>query len=176
MLPGEYLQNFELPDYEGHLHKVALQPYDKGLLILFLCNHCPYVHHYAERIRSLVSEYSKEGIRVYGINSNDASRYPEDGIENMPEMAKKLGLRDHYLRDESQSVAHAFKAERTPEAFLFNSMGKLVYRGAIDDQAQNPRLVKNRYLEEALRAVVNNDIIQQEYEPPVGCSIKWKLK
>ncbi len=176
MLPGDYLKKFELPDYEGHLHQVELQPYDKGLLLLFLCNHCPYVHQYAERIHSLVREYGKEGIQIFGINSNDAKRYPEDGVENMTAMAKKLGLRNRYLRDESQAVARTFKAERTPEAYLFNSMGKLVYRGAIDDQPQNPRLVKNYYLEEALRAVVNNDIIQQEYLAPAGCSIKWKLK
>jgi len=176
MWPGDQLIAFELKNCEGENHRVELGPFQKGLLIFFLCNHCPYVHHYASRIREIASLCRKEGLKVYGINSNDASRYPEDAPERMPAMAEKLGLKGLYLHDADQRVARQFKAERTPEAFLFNSLGILVYRGAIDDHAKDPQLVKSHYLEEALKAVLNNDLIQCEYEAPVGCSIKWKIR
>ncbi len=176
MWPGDQFIPFELRNCEGEKQRVELAPFQKGLLILFLCNHCPYVHHYAARIRKIVSFCRKEGILVFGINSNDASRYPEDAPEHMPAMAEKLGLEGAYLHDAGQKIARQFRAERTPEAFLFNPHGNLVYRGAIDDQAKAPQLVKSHYLEDALKAVLNNDMIQNEYEPPAGCSIKWKIK
>jgi len=176
MWPGDQFVPFELGNYEGEKQKVEVAPFQKGLLIFFLCNHCPYVHRYATRIRKIVSFCRKEGIPVFGINSNDSSRYPEDAPEHMPAMATKLGLDRAYLHDAYQKIARQYRAERTPEAFLFNPQGKLVYRGAIDDHAKEPKLVKSLYLEDALRAVLNNDMIQSVYEIPTGCSIKWKIQ
>ncbi len=176
MWPGDQHRAFELKNCEGENQRVEIGPFQKGLLIFFVCNHCPYVHQYASRISKIASLCRKEGLKVYGINSNDASRYPEDAPEHMPAMAEKLGLKGDYLYDADQGIARQFKAERTPEAFLFDSLGRLVYRGAIDDHANDPQLVKSHYLEDALKAVLNNDLIQSEYETPVGCSIKWKIR
>lgn len=175
MQPGATLQPFSLKGIDGKTHEVTTLDEKAGLLILFVCNHCPYVHRYAGRIKHLVDTYVPQGIEIYGINSNDAERYPEDAFDNMPEMGDRLGLPKHYLHDESQAIAQSFKAERTPEAFLFNSGGVLVYRGAIDDNHRDENAVREKYLEDALYAVINNDQVQVSYQAPVGCSIKWKL-
>jgi peroxiredoxin len=175
MQPGATLQPFSLKGIDGKIHEVNTLDQKAGLLILFVCNHCPYVHRYASRIKHLVDTYSQQGVEIYAINSNDAERYPEDAFERMPEMGKRLGLESQYLYDENQEIAREFRAERTPEAFLFNSAGVLVYRGAIDNNHRDESQVTERYLYDALYAVVNNDQIQINYLPPVGCSIKWKL-
>lgn len=168
------LPEFSLKGTDGMEHGPSPGGDSNATLILFLCNHCPYVHRYTSRIKDLVEKYSSQGLEVFGINSNDASRYPEDGFENMAEIADRMGLGGNYLHDETQEVAQLFRPERTPEAYLFNGTGELVYRGAIDDNNANPKEVKTRYLEEAIDAVFLNKVIQISYEAPVGCTIKWK--
>lgn len=172
MQPGESFIPFELRGTDGEIHRVECR--GKGLLILFLCNHCPYVHRYASRIEELATTYLPHNLEIWGINSNDANRVPEDGFEYMPAMADRLGLEARYLQDADQQVALQMKAERTPEAFLFNSLGRLVYRGAIDDNHQEPQLVTEHYLRDAIEAVLLNQVLQNQYETPVGCTIKWK--
>lgn len=172
MQPGASFIPFRLRGDDGQMHEVTSQ--NKGLLLLFLCNHCPYVHRYAQRIEELVHTYLPQGIDIWGINSNDATRVPEDSFDHMPAMATRLGLAARYLHDEDQSIARQYKAERTPEAYLFNSAGYLVYRGAIDDHHQDAKLVQQHFLREAIEAVLLNQVLQNQYEPPVGCTIKWK--
>lgn len=174
MQQGASLPEFSLRGTDGKMHSPTSDAHVKGTMVLFVCNHCPYVQRYATRIKHIVQTYSGKGLQVFGINANDASRYPEDSFDKMPDMAERLGLGGRYLHDESQEIARQFKAERTPEAYLFNANGELVYRGAIDDSDADPKLVSERYLEEAIDAVLLNKQIQTDYNPPVGCSIKWK--
>lgn len=171
---GDPLPDFSLPEPDCTVHSLVPGEGTAAVLVLFLCNHCPYVHRYAARIARLVANYQPKGVDIWGINSNDAERYPNDAPQHMPEMADRLGLPGRYLHDATQEVAHALRAERTPEAFLFNSLGMLAYRGAIDDNHEDEHQVKERYLEDALDAVLLNKQIQVDYAPPVGCSIKWK--
>lgn len=172
MQPGDKLSTFTLRRSDGELHEV--KPGGKGVLILFLCNHCPYVHRYASRIEELASTYLPQGLEVWGINSNDAARVPEDAFDKMPTMAKRLGLEGRYLHDADQSIARQLRAERTPEAYLFNPAGELVYRGAIDDNHEDAKLAREHYLRDAIEAILLNHVLQNQYETPVGCTIKWK--
>lgn len=174
MRQGAILPPFSLRGTDGQMHSPSLDAHVRGTLILFVCNHCPYVQRYASRIQHIVQTYTPKGLQVFGINCNDATRYPEDGFEHMHEMAERLGLGGRYLHDPTQETGHLFKVERTPEAYLFNAGGELVYHGAIDDSDADPKLVKERYLKEAIDAVLLNNQIQTDYHPPVGCSIKWK--
>lgn len=172
MQPGDQLFPFSLRGTDGEWHDVKSS--GKGVLLLFLCNHCPYVHRYASRIEELTNTYLPQGLEIWGINSNDADRVPEDAFEHMPAMAERLGLDFRYLHDTDQSIAKQLKAERTPEAYLFNSAGTLVYRGAIDDNHQDVKSVTQHYLRDAIEAVILNRVLQDQYETPVGCTIKWK--
>lgn len=172
MQPGDQLIPFTLTGTDGEEQLIA--PSGKGVLLLFVCNHCPYVHRYASRIEEIASTYLPQGLAVWGINSNDAQRVPEDGFAYMPAMAERMGLENRYLHDKDQSVARMLKAERTPEAYLFNAAGTLVYRGAIDDNHAAIQQVKHHYLRDAIEAVLLNHVIQNNYETPVGCTIKWK--
>jgi peroxiredoxin len=174
MQPGAKLPVFQLKGTDNQFHNVGKNKIKKGTLILFLCNHCPYVHAYAWRIKQIIQKFAGSGLEIYGINANDPVRYPADSFESMPEMAELTGLKGHYLWDGTQEIARKFKAERTPEAYLFNSANILVYRGAIDDD-HSDKNISEKYLENAIISVVNNDVIQQNYVVPVGCSIKWKI-
>lgn len=174
MKTGDELPAFRLQASDGQWQEVAAGLGSNATLILFLCNHCPYVHKYAARIRRMVSDYSHLGLQIWAINANDVARQPADSFEQMPAMADLIGLPAGYLHDAKQEVARLFSAERTPEAFLFNSTGHLVYRGAIDDNTEQAREVEQHYLRDAIEAVLTNQQIQNHYIPPVGCTIKWK--
>lgn len=147
-----------------------------AVVIIFTCNHCPYARAYVERISQIVSDYENKNVGFYAISSNDVSKYPEDAFEKMIPMGKLLNLDGKYLYDESQQVAKAFAAERTPEVFVFDQQKRLVYHGAIDDNAdyKNPRQVSKTYLKDVLDAILSGKEVPEMETPAVGCTIKWK--
>jgi thiol-disulfide isomerase/thioredoxin len=141
--------------------------------VIFMCNHCPYVLAWLERIMAAVRDYADEGVAFVGINANDAAKYPADSFEKMQELAQERGLPFPYLRDESQQVARAYGAERTPEIFVFDADLRLRYHGAPDDN-YDEELASEPYLRNALDAVLESGSPAVDETPPVGCTIKWK--
>ena len=143
-------------------------------VIIFACNHCPYVHAYATRLRDIIQQYQGRNTGFFLINSNDAKQYPDDSFERMIPMAEHLGISGNYLYDETQEIAIAYGAARTPEAFLFDKNKKLAYHGAIDDNWEKPDEVSIYYLQAALDAVLENQEVLVKDTYARGCTIKWK--
>jgi peroxiredoxin len=148
----------------------------KGTLVLFSCNACPWVKAWEDRIAAIGNAYRKRGIGVIAINANDPEVVPEDGYKQMVERAQEKGLEFPYVVDASSDVAAAFGATRTPEAFLFDGEGRLIYHGAIDDNARNPDQVEDHYLKDALDALIAGESIQRRSTKALGCSIKFRRK
>ena len=147
----------------------------KGMAVIFSCNHCPYVLAWEDRMVTLGRTYQPKGIGFVLINSNDPVKYPEDSFPEMVKRAKTKGYPFPYLFDEVQSVARYYGAERTPEAFVFDSEGRLVYHGRIDDNYDNPEAVRSKDLQNALDAVLAGHPPMVSETAPVGCTIKWTL-
>jgi hypothetical protein len=147
---------------------------EKGTLVIFSCNHCPWAKAWEERIVAIGNEYPKKGIGVAVVNSNDPAKYPVDSFDGMKDRARERGMTAPYLYDATSDVARAFQAEHTPEAFLFDASGKLVYHGAIDDNAQAPDQVKERYLRDALDALLAGRAIPTAETKALGCGIKFR--
>ncbi len=172
---GTRTPDFSLPDTTGKA--VSLNDFAdaKGLLVVFMCNHCPYVIHIRDALVEFVKEYQPQGLAVVGINSNDAVNYPDDSPEKMAEAAAEHGFSFPYLYDETQEVAKAYKAACTPDFFLFDGDRKLVYRGQFDDsRPRNEEPVTGVDLRAAVDALLNDDEIPEEQRPSLGCNIKWK--
>ncbi len=149
--------------------------YDKKILIvIFSCNHCPYVQAYEDRIMELQSEFEKDGVQIIAINSNDDVKYPDDSFDEMKKRAAAREFNFPYLRDETQEVAKAFGATHTPQIFLFDSDRKLKYEGKIDDNWQESEKVKSAYLREAILEVLGNKEVSDPETFSIGCTIKWK--
>lgn len=147
----------------------------RASLVVFSCNHCPYVKGSEDMLIAIVRRFESEGLRTVAINSNDASRYPEDDFNHMVQKAEKKRLPYPYLFDESQQVAKLFDAACTPECFLFDSTLKLVYHGAIGDNPEDPSARRNDYLTPAIEQTIAGRYPQPSFKRPMGCSIKWKL-
>jgi peroxiredoxin len=146
----------------------------KGTLVVFTCNHCPYSQGWEDRIVALGNTYSKKGIGVIAVNSNDPSVAADDGFEHMQTRAKEKGMGFPYVVDATSGVAKAFGATRTPETYLFDASGKLVYHGAVDDNMKEPENVKETYLKNALESVSNGQDVQVKETKALGCSIKFR--
>lgn len=146
----------------------------KGTLVIFSCNHCPFVRAWEDRIVKLGNEYSTKGIGVVAINANDPGVVPEDGFAEMQTRAKDKGFAFAYVVDDTSNVARAFGATRTPEAFLFDAQGKLVYHGAIDDNSQDASAVESPYLKDALDSLLAGKPIVVADTKSVGCTIKMR--
>lgn len=144
------------------------------LVVVFMCNHCPYVLAYIERIKKLANMFAAKEVQFIGINANDPIKYPQDNYENMKRFAKEKMLSFPYLFDETQEVAKAYNALLTPHVFVFDKERKLVYNGGIDDNWQYPEQVIKQYLREALVAITNGNTPKEQETPCIGCSIKWK--
>lgn len=145
-----------------------------GTLIMFICNHCPYVIHYHSEIQQISLDY-KEQINMVAISSNDIENYPQDGPQEMRDLWEKLDLSFPYLFDETQMIAKAYKAECTPEFYLFDSNKKLVYRGRLDKSSPNSDIqISGEDLRSALDNLLNHLPISSEQFPSMGCNIKWK--
>jgi len=174
MLPlGTQAPAFTLPDPDGKLH--SLRADARATLVMFICNHCPFVIHVREELARIGSEYGSRGVAVYAINSNDVESYPADHPRNMKEEATTWGYTFPYLHDQSQSVAKAYRAACTPDFYLFDAGQKLVYRGQLDDsRPSNGAPVDGRDLRAALDAVLASETPAVEQKPSIGCSIKWR--
>lgn len=172
---GQYAPDFELPGADGAIHHLAryLERH-RAIVVVFMCNHCPYVKLYLDRLKQLQTELQSQGVTLIGINPNDEKQFPEDSYEKMQDFATEQQLNFLYLRDLNQDVAQSFKAEKTPHAFLLDQKGIIQYAGAIDDSAQDSTAVKVPYLKNAIAALLNQDAIAPILTTPVGCSIKWR--
>jgi peroxiredoxin len=176
MLPlGTYAPSFSLPDTTGRI--VSLEDF-KGaaaLLVIFICNHCPFVKHVLDELVELVKEYQAKGVAAVGINSNDVDNFPEDNPANMVLIAEQKDFTFSYLYDETQEVAKAYHAACTPDFFLFDKEQRLVYRGQMDSSRPgNSVPVTGDDLKKALDAVLEGRDISDEQKPSIGCNIKWK--
>ena len=146
----------------------------KPSLIMFICNHCPYVIHYHSEIQQISKDY-KDLINIVAISSNDVEIYPQDGPQEMLDLWEELGLSFPYLFDETQMIAKAYKAECTPEFYLFDPNQKLVYRGRLDESTPNSNIQPSgKDLRNALDNLLNNTAIDPNQCPSMGCNIKWK--
>ena len=146
----------------------------KVLIVIFSCNHCPYVQAYEDRIIILQKEFEDKGIQIIAINSNDDVKYPDDSFNEMKKRANAKGFNFPYLIDETQDVAKAFGATHTPQIFLFDKGRKLKYEGKIDDNWQEPKKVKSKYLRDAILEVLNEKEVSVPETFSIGCTIKWK--
>jgi thiol-disulfide isomerase/thioredoxin len=147
----------------------------KGTVIMFICNHCPFVKHVNQELVKLANEYAVKGIGFAAINSNDAENYPDDSPDKMKEVALRLKYPFPYLFDETQEVAKAYNAACTPDFFIYDSEGHLVYRGQLDDSRPGSDIpVTGRDIRHALDSLLNNQPIPVEQRPSIGCNIKWK--
>lgn len=145
-----------------------------GTLVIFSCNHCPYVKAWEERLVQIGNEYSTKGIGVVAINSNDPAVQPEDGFEKMQERAKQRNMKFPYVVDSTSKVASSFGATKTPEVYLFDGAGKLVYQGAIDDNSEDATAVKKTYLKDALNALIAKKPVTVASAKAIGCGIKFR--
>lgn len=177
MLPlGTKAPSFCLPDTDGRMVSLEDTRGTPALLVMFICNHCPYVKHIRQELAHFGREYQAKGLAIMGINSNDAEQYPEDSPERMIEEKAIIGYTFPYLYDETQQVAQAYQAACTPDFFLFDKDRRLVYRGQFDDSRPgNDKPVTGADLRAAADAVLAGQPLPAEQMPSVGCNIKWKL-
>jgi thiol-disulfide isomerase/thioredoxin len=174
MLPlGTPLPDFELPDADGVTH--ALSSAAPASLVMFICNHCPFVKHVRDELAAIGRDYGPKGVAIVAINSNDVQKYPADSPANMKAMTRSAGFTFPYLVDEDQSVAKTFRAACTPDFYVFDAARKLRYRGQLDDSRPgNGRPVTGRDLRAALDAVLARTAAASLQKPSIGCNIKWK--
>ena len=176
MLPlGTALPSFTLADAVNGRNVSSAELAGKPAVVAFICNHCPYVQHLRSELARFGRDSQERGVAMVGISSNDAVTYPQDAPGPMAEEARQHGYVFPYLFDESQEVAKAFRAACTPEFYLFDSAGKLVYRGQFDDSRPgNGKPVTGADLRRAVDAVLKGEQPSSSQVPSVGCSIKWK--
>ena len=179
MLPlGTKMPSFNLLGIDDEMYSNEMFDGKKGSLVMFICNHCPFVKHVNEEIVNLSNEIMGNDIGVIGINSNDSTqeKYAEDSIDKMREYADDLGYNFPYVVDEDQSVAKNFTAQCTPDFFLFDSDQNLVYRGQLDGSRPGNDVPTNgENLRSAIQALLNNEDPISEQLPSMGCNIKWRV-
>ena len=173
---GTKLPQFSLVDATtGRLTSASDINIKNGALVLFICNHCPFVIHIRRELVKVANEVLDAGIAVVAINSNSIESHPQDGPTHMKELAKAEGWRFPFLFDETQEVAKAFTAACTPDIFLFDTSQELAYRGQFDDsRPSNGKPVTGTDLRAAIAAVVAKKPVSQDQKPSIGCNIKWK--
>ena len=176
MLPlGTTAPDFKLPDTNGKTVSSADFKDKSALLVLFICNHCPYVKHIRSGVAQLARDYQSKDVGIIAINSNDVANYPEDSPAKMKAEVKSAGYSFPYLYDESQAVAKAYHAACTPDIYLFDKNHKLVYRGQFDDSRPgNGVPVTGKDLRAALDAVLAGKAVSPNQKASMGCNIKWK--
>jgi peroxiredoxin len=171
---GDSAIPFELPGIDGkHYSLAGVSQGKQATAVVFMCNHCPYVLAWLDRLNLAAKDYAGRGVAFVGINANDATKYPADSFEKMKELAKERGLSFPYLHDASQETATRYGAERTPEIFLFDADLKLHYHGAPDDNYDESQM-RESYLHNALDALLAGGEPPVADTAPVGCTIKWK--
>jgi len=176
MLPlGTTAPDFKLPDTNGKIVSITDSKDKPALLVIFMCNHCPYVKHIRAGLAQLARDYATRGAAIVGINANDAANYPDDSPAMMAKEAKAAGYIFPYLYDESQAIAKAYRAACTPDIFLFDKQRKLAYRGQFDDSRPGNGIpVTGKDLRAALDALLAGKPVSIEQKASIGCNIKWK--
>jgi peroxiredoxin len=170
---GTAAPEFSLPDADGRTH--ALADSASAYLVMFICNHCPFVKHVRTELARLGNDYGGRDVAIYAINSNDVDKYPADGPEQMRQEAAEQGYTFPYLLDADQSVAKAYRAACTPDFYVFDADRKLVYRGQLDgSRPSNDIAVDGRDVRAALDAVLNDQPVDADQVPSIGCNIKWR--
>ena len=177
MLPlGTKAPDFCLVDTNGQEVSLSDFPEAQAYLVIFMCNHCPFVRHMREQLAELASEYQDKGVAIVGINSNDVEEFPEDSPESMADEVSEVGYTFPYLFDETQEVAKDYRAACTPDFFLFDAKRRLVYRGQFDDsRPDNDIPVTGADLRAAMDGVLAGREVPSEQKPGLGCNIKWQL-
>lgn len=171
---GWQAPNFTLPDPNGQIFTLQEHLGENGLLVMFICNHCPYVKRIADRLADDTEVMLQEGVNVLAVMSNDYVRYPADAPEKMLQFAKAYNFKFPYLIDEDQSVARAFDAVCTPDFFGFNNKGELQYRGRFDNVGMGKANHVVPELLQAMMQIAKTGKGPEEQAPSLGCSIKWK--
>lgn len=165
---------FNLPATDGNTYSLDSFKDAKALVVMFICNHCPYVRAVEDRLIELAKSYDPKEVQFVAISSNDATKYPDDSFEAMKARSQEKNYPFPYLYDESQEVAKAFDAVCTPDLYVFDSSRELTYRGRLDDSWKEPEKVQRRELKEAIDATLKGEALGFEPVPSMGCSIKWK--
>lgn len=171
---GTPVHDFSLEGIDSKTHSLKSYSEKEIIVIIFMCNHCPYVKAVLKRIIALQNEFIDRGVQFIGINSNDATRYPDDSLENMKIIAKENDFSFPYLIDPSQEVAKSYDAVCTPDLYVYGKNRKLVYRGRIDDNWEDSEKVTQQDLKLALENILSREVITSKQIPSMGCSIKWK--
>lgn len=173
---GRYAPDFEIPGVDGAVHHLSryLERF-RAVAVIIMCNHCPYVKLYLDRLKQLQAEFVQQGVTLVGINPNDDQQFPEDSFDRMKSFAREHQLNFPYLRDVTQDVARSFAAERTPQAFLINQAGLICYSGSLDDNPQSAETVQQPYLRNAMVQALSNTEITTPVTAPIGCSVKWRV-
>ncbi|HZV70189.1 MAG TPA: thioredoxin family protein [Saprospiraceae bacterium] len=177
MLPlGSEAPSFTLPDtVSGKTISLKDVASDKATVVMFICNHCPYVIHVNDEMVRVANDYSPKGVSFVAISSNDVENYPEDGPVRMKDVAMRLKYPFPYLYDESQEVAKAFDAACTPDFYVFDKDLKLAYRGRLDDsRPKNSNPLTGKDLRDAIDAILEGKPVSEKQYPSAGCNIKWK--
>lgn len=171
---GSEIIPFSLKGTDGNIYSPDDFRDKEILIIMFICNHCPYVKAITDRIVNFQKKFNERNVQVIGINSNDTEQYPEDSFDNMILFAKERNFNFPYLRDETQNTARGYDAVCTPDIYLYDKSRILKYRGRLDDNWKDEPLVKRRDLEKATELVLSGQEINFDQIPSMGCSIKWK--
>lgn len=177
MLPlGTTAPHFNLPDtVTGKLMSLDELKSDTATVVMFICNHCPYVQHVQHELVKLANDYQPQGISFIAISSNDIESFPEDAPDKMKEVAERLGYPFPYLYDETQEIAKAYQAACTPDFYILDSDLKLVYRGQLDDSRPGNLIpVTGKDIRAALDHILSGEPVDPHQKPSIGCSIKWK--
>ena len=170
---GAKAPNFSLPGTDGKTYSLKDFKGAKALLVIFMCNHCPYVKPKVNEMKRIAKDYRAEGLAVVGINPNDEDFVPEDSFDNMKKVAKEKGINFIYLRDESQEVAKAYGASCTPDPFLFDGSFSLIFHSRLDD-THGQEEANRHEMHEAIGEFLKTGKISIGEKPSMGCSIKWK--
>ena len=170
---GDTAPDFSLKGIDDEIHSLESYMGNKGLLIIFMCNHCPYVKSKIDAIKQIYEKFN-ENIAVVGINSNDSIEYPDDSFENMKKIADEKGIKFDYLVDDKQDVAKRYGAVCTPDPFLFDEDRRLIFHGRIDNAMNPDATATENTMQDNLKKFLAGEKIEKEFDPSIGCSIKWK--
>jgi len=175
MVPlGTPAPDFNLPGTDNKTYSLESFKDKQVLVVIFMCNHCPYVKAVLRRLINLQNEYAERSVQLVGINVNDTEKYPDDSPEHMKELAEKKELPFPYLFDASQESAKAYDAVCTPDIYVYGEERKLLYRGRVDDNWQHPDEITRHDLKDAIEAILNGQPVNDDQVSSLGCSIKWK--
>tara|TARA_B100000315_G_scaffold130524_1_gene120124 strand:+ start:6221 stop:6769 length:549 start_codon:yes stop_codon:yes gene_type:complete len=175
MVPlGTKAIDFDLCGTDGKNYSLDSFKKKKVLVVIFMCNHCPYVIAVLDRLIAIQNDYEDKGVQLIGINPNDTVNYPEDSFDNMKKKVKEKNIPFPYLIDESQNIARKYDAVCTPDIYVYGNERTLIYRGRIDDNWQEESKVTQRDLRDALDAILKGNPVSGKQTPSMGCSIKWK--